>query len=996
MNSRTWLDATVTTVAAVATLLFAVNAWNDYRASLEEGWERTDRNVFVLKEQTERAFEAGRLIAARITDIAATRGLGYFRDEGWPELAEFAEAAPLIGSVWLIDSDANLVANSLQRDVPRANYADREYFTMIDSGHEEHVTGLLLGRIEPVWFFSYARAMIIDGEFRGLVLMSMHADYFSRLHRDLNFGADGALALYRHDGAVVMRWPLQPSDEGASARTTPLFREHLPRQPSGRFLDPDSAAGPMLTAYATAAGAPIIVTAAVSRDAVLAPFWLRFYRDLVLFAIATLLIGGLTYAAHAALKSEREAADRERKGRIKLAEILSERDQLMISLGQSEQRLRLALEAGGMSVWDWDLLKHRFVLDAQASSLFGFDPHRVIISEEDVYREIAPEDLPDVNEAVAKALRGEGPYRIEFRQIRADGTVAWLAGRGEVIRDSSEQPVRMLGVNYDISERKWAEEALRDSEERLRLAQEAGGIGSWDWDLRNDTVIWSASNFRVLGLDPKAVHPSYAAFFQVVHPDDHEDLDARIQATLKGEGALHGEFRIIDPRDGAIRWLQCRGEVRRDTDGSPIRMVGVIRDVTTRRGATDALERLTAELEARVAERTAQLVQAQKMETLGQITGGLAHDFNNLLAAVLGHLELLRKRLAARGGDEELKLLDGAAEGAERGAKLTQRLLAFARRQDLHPGVVDVAALIADMENLLRRSLGSSVRMETEFPDELWAVRVDANQFEMALLNLAVNARDAMPLGGLLTVSARNEVVGADHPLALSPGDYVCVVVADTGIGMDAATLARVTEPFFTTKRQGQGTGLGLSMVHGLAGQSGGVLSLSSRPGEGTRVALWLPRADEGPPTAARPPEESPARPMRSWVVLMVEDDWLVASSTEAMLKDLGHEVIAVSSAAAALDVLNSGCAVDLVMTDQAMPDMTGLELIGRIRERWPHLPVLLATGYAELPGGAPENIPKLSKPYRQADLARWVEKLVASARDGSEQTGRSAPLRSS
>lgn len=994
MTSRGWLIATVLSVAAVAALLFAVNAWNDYQATLAEGWGRTERNAFVLKEQAERAFEAGRLIGDRIADITAAHGLAYFGGEGWPELRDFSKAAPMIGSVWVIDANADLVATSLHREVPRANYSDREYFTVLNAGHREHVSGLLLGRVDRFWFFSYARALIVDGEFRGVVLMSMHADTFSRLHRDLNFGPDGALAVYRNDGAVVMRWPLQPGDEGANAGSTPLFREHLPRQPSGHFMDKSRGEGPLLTAYASAAGAPIIVTAAIPRDAVLARFWLGFYRDLILFAIAAVLITGLTYAAVTALENEHRAAEQERKGRIKLGEILSERDQLMISLGQSEQRLRLALEAGGMSVWDWDLLERTIVLDAQANSLFGYDPERVVVSEDDIYREIAPDDLPDVKEAVTRALRGEGSYRAEFRQIRRNRTLVWLAGRGEVIRDAHGQPVRMLGVNYDITERKRAEDALRDSEERLRLAQEAGGIGSWDWDLRNDTVIWSDSNFRLLGLDPKDVCPSYAAFFRVVHPDDRDGLRDEVEKALATEQGLHAEFRVVDGSDGAIRWLQCRGEVKRGSDGSPVRMVGVIRDVTTRRCATEALERLTAELEARVAERTAQLVQAQKMETLEQITGGLAHDFNNLLAAVLGHLELLRKRLAARGDGEDLKLLDGAAEGAERGAKLTQRLLAFARRQDLRPGIVDIPALIAGMENLLRRSLGPSVRIETEFPDDLWAVRVDANQFEMALLNLAVNARDAMPVGGLLMISARNKGVSPNHPLALSPGDYVCLVVTDTGVGIDEATLARVTEPFFTTKQKGQGTGLGLSMVHGLAGQSGGALSLSSRPGTGTRVELWLPRANEMMPAVAPMPEEIQASPRRSWVVLLVDDDWLVASSTEAMLKDLGHEVIAVSSAARALEVLASGRPVDLVMTDHAMPGMTGIELINRIREGWPNLPVLLATGYAELPGNAPQNIPKLTKPYRQADLAAWIGKLVGSPRH-SEQKGEAVPLRS-
>jgi PAS domain S-box-containing protein len=993
VNSRRWLIATVLTAVTAATLMFALNAWSDYRSTLADGWARAERRAFVVKEQTERAFEAARLVAGRIRDIADARGLEYFRGEGWSELAGFPQAAPLIGSVWVIDAEANLVANSLNPDAPRANYADREYYTVLNAGHEEYVTGLLLGRVDPVWFFSYAHAIIIDDVFRGVALMSMHADYFGRLHRDMDFGSDGALGVYRSDGVVVMRWPLQPSDEGASAADTALFREHLPRQPAGRFEATGPDGVPMLTVYATATGAPVVVTAVISRDAVLAPFWHGFYRDLVLFVMAVTLIGGLTYAAHAALQNERDMADRERKGRLKLAALLAERNQLVTSLEESEKRLRLALEAGGMSVWDWDLRARVVSLDSYAASLFNYEPGRLVVSESDAYDQIAPEDLSSVQNAVEQALRGEGPYYTEFRHIGADGAVTWFVGRGEVVRDDDGRPLRMLGLNYDITARKRIEEDLRESEERLRLAQEAGGIGSWDWDLSTDTVIWSASNFRVLGLDPAKVRPSHAAFFDAVHPDDRGPLDAKVQAARRGESTLEAEFRVADSSGGAIRWLQCRGETRRDPDGNPIRMVGVNRDVTSRRRAIDALERLTGELEARVAERTAQLVQAQKMETLGQITGGLAHDFNNLLAAVLGNLELLRKRLAVNGDDAALKMLDEASEGAERGAKLTQRLLAFARRQDLRPDVIDIAVLIAGMENLLRRSLGPSVRIETNFPDDLWLASVDANQLEMAILNLAVNARDAMPDGGVLTVSANNEVAGPAHPAALAAGNYVRLVVSDTGVGMDEETLSRVTEPFFTTKRQGHGTGLGLSMVHGLTGQSGGALRLSSWPGAGTRVEMWLPQARSATGAQARRSEETEPQGLRSWLVLLVEDDWLVASSTEALLKDLGHKVIAVPSAARALEVLQSGGPIDLVITDHAMPEMTGIELIGRIREAWPHLPVLLATGYAELPGGVQFDVPRLSKPYRQADLAARIEQLVGVAQPGA-QDGKVVSLR--
>ena len=264
MNAARWLAAIVVTAAAAATLMFALSSWSDYQATLDDGWRAAERKAFVLKEQTERAFEAGRLVAARVRDITAARGLDYFRDAGWPELAGFSQVAPLIGSVWIVDAEANLVGNSLTPDPSPANYADRAYYAAMKAGDEEYVSSLLLGRMDPIWFFSYVRSIVVDGEFRGLVLMSMHADYFRHLHRDMSFGADGILAVYRTDGALVMRWPLRPDDANASAAASPLFREHLPQQPAGRIEATDDSGVPLLTVYATAAGAPIVVTAAIA------------------------------------------------------------------------------------------------------------------------------------------------------------------------------------------------------------------------------------------------------------------------------------------------------------------------------------------------------------------------------------------------------------------------------------------------------------------------------------------------------------------------------------------------------------------------------------------------------------------------------------------------------------------------------------------------------------------------------------------------------------
>src|SRR6266849_858771 len=416
---------------------------------------------------------------------------------------------------------------------------------------------------------------------------------------------------------------------------------------------------------------------------------------------------------------------------------------------------------------------------------------------------------------------------------------------------------------------------------------------------------------------------------------------------------------------------------------------------------TRQLETLNAELERRVAERTAELAQAnadlerrveertrereaalaqvhemQKVESLGQLTGGVAQDFNNLLMAVLGNLEILRKYIPSDA--KLLRLIDGAIQGAERGATLTKRMLAFARRQELKPATVDVPQLVDSMVEMLSRSLGPGVEITTRFEDDVPAARVDPNQLELALLNLALNARDAMPRGGMLTMSTRRARVEVGDVLGLEPGEYVCIAERDTGVGMEETTVKRATEPFFTTKGPGRGTGLGLSMVDGLVAQSGGAMRISSEVGTGTTIELWLPVAapetvEEGRP--AGPPRIDGLRACR---VLVVDDDPIVAAGTAAMLEDLGHSAIEAGSAEIALQVLSSEPGIDFVITDHAMPGMTGTDLAERIRRTWPGVPVVLASGYPEVPGDE-LGVPRLSKPYRQEELARLLASMVGA-----------------
>lgn len=372
-------------------------------------------------------------------------------------------------------------------------------------------------------------------------------------------------------------------------------------------------------------------------------------------------------------------------------------------------------------------------------------------------------------------------------------------------------------------------------------------------------------------------------------------------------------------------------------------------------------------------EAQAQLREAQKAEALGHLTGGVAHDFNNLLMAILGSLELVRKRLEP--GSEHHRLLSTAIQGAERGAVLTQRLLAFARRQDLKLTNFDIGQVVAGLEPLVRPFLGHAIHLDLHAAPDLPPVRGDQNQTELALLNLCINARDAMPTGGRLRIVAEaSAVAGGEGPSTIPSGNYVVVSVTDDGVGMDAQTLNRATEPFFTTKGPGKGSGLGLSMVQGMAAQSGGAFRMSSIPGNGTTAEIWLPAADISlaPVVIPEVGAEQDQRPAARLRVLVVDDDALVVMGTVAMLEDLGHQAVETSSAREALRVLEHE-EVDLLLTDYAMPEMTGLELIKILEERRPGLPVVLASGFADQPVGV-ERVPnRLAKPYRQSQLAAAI-----------------------
>lgn len=555
-----------------------------------------------------------------------------------------------------------------------------------------------------------------------------------------------------------------------------------------------------------------------------------------------------------------------------------------------------------------------------------------------------------------------GRFEGEGWRVRKEGSHFWCHIVVDPIRSSDGTLLGFAKITRDLTERKLVQESLKQSEQQFRmLVQSVTDYAIYMLDPTGVVTNWNSGAQRIKGYMPdEIIGQHYSVFF--TEEDRQSGMPQRGLATALRDGRFESQGLRVR-KDGTRFWASVVVDPIRNDAGTLIGFAKVTRDITESVEAQRELER------AREA-----LFQSQKLESLGRLTGGIAHDFNNLLMAVLGGLEIVRRRVAD--DPKILPLLDNAIHGAQRGVSLSQRMLAFARRQELHLELVDVSELVRGMAGLLRQSLGPRIEVETRFPLSLKPILADANQMELALLNLAVNARDAMPDGGTFTISAREHRLDApDGPLPA--GDYLCLALTDEGEGMDAATLEQATEPFFTTKGVGKGTGLGLSMVHGLAAQSGGRLALKSEIGVGTTAELWLPLA-VGPvmPAEAETPQQPEPRGALTLNVLAVDDDPLVLTTTGAMLEDLGCHVFEAESAEQALDILANN-RIQLVLTDQAMPHMTGSQLAELIRHRYPTLPVILATGYADKLSGLAGKLPRLAKPFDQLALAQGIAAVM-------------------
>jgi PAS domain S-box-containing protein len=562
-------------------------------------------------------------------------------------------------------------------------------------------------------------------------------------------------------------------------------------------------------------------------------------------------------------------------------------------------------------------------------------------------------------ERALRTARLEGKFESEGWRVRKDGGWFWAAVVIDPIWSPSGELLAYAKITRDLTKRKDAERQLKLSEEQFRLlVQGVVDYAIYMIDTEGNVTNWNLGAQRIKGYAPGEIIGRHFSQFYT-DEDRAAGLPRRALETADREGKFESEgWRVR--KDGNRFWAHVVMDPLRDETGTLLGFAKITRDITERKEAQAKLDM------AREA-----LNQSQKMEAIGHLTGGVAHDFNNLLMVVLSGLELIRKRVPP---DPKITmLLDNVVQATERGAILTKRMLAFARRQELKTENIHIPELVHGMGDMLQRSLGQSASIETHFPLRLSPVSADANQLEMALLNLAVNARDAMPEGGRIIIAAHEQALSPGNFNGMKPGRYVRLSVTDTGAGMDEETLKRATEPFFTTKGVGKGTGLGLPMVHGLAEQFGGRFMLRSRVGEGTVAEIWLPTAEHiavSEPTP--PPALATKRYYEPLVVLAVDDDPLVLTNTVAMLEELGHTAIEASSGKRALEILGEDNSIDLIVTDQAMPEMTGAELARTIRAKWPKLSIVLATGFAETPADS-IALPRLSKPFTQAELAEKI-----------------------
>ena len=708
------------------------------------------------------------------------------------------------------------------------------------------------------------------------------------------------------------------------------------------------------------------------------------------------------------------------------AALLAELGDRLRAQQASEARMRFATQAGRLGIWERDLRTNALTTSRIVREHFGQDPDAPF-SYPALLAAIHPADRETVADAATRSIETGDDYAVEHRVRRPGSRIGWVELRAQVVRGADGAPLLMAGTSLDITGRRQAEartRALVDLDDRFRalddpaelafaaaeilgqtLEVSRAGYGAIDTQAETITIErdWNAPGIQSLA--GRLHFRDYGSYIEDLKRGDtvvvaDADGDPRTAGTAQALKAISAQSFINMPVTEGEGWVALLYLNHATARAWPPEELAFVREVAhrtrmavERRRAEQELKALANTLETQVAARTAELMQSeaalrqsQKMEAVGQLTGGLAHDFNNLLTGIAGSLDLLKTRVEqGRLGDVD-RFISAAQTSASRAAALTHRLLAFSRRQTLEPRATDMNRLVAGMEELVRRTVGPAIAVEVAGAPDLWSTLVDPSQLENALLNLCINARDAMPDGGKLTIETGNGWLDerAGRNRGLPPGAYVTLCVSDTGAGMTPEVAAKAFDPFFTTKPIGQGTGLGLSMIYGFVQQSGGQVRIHSAPGQGTAVRLYLPRHQGRAEDAEAPPDLAQApRAQQGETVLVVDDEATVRMLVTEVLTELGYQTLEAEDGAAGLRILRSGARIDLVVTDVGLPGgMNGRQVADAARALRPGLKVLFITGYAETAvlshGHLEPGMHVLVKPFAMEALAARVKDLLS------------------
>ncbi|MGI8526273.1 MAG: MASE1 domain-containing protein [Pseudolabrys sp.] len=669
------------------------------------------------------------------------------------------------------------------------------------------------------------------------------------------------------------------------------------------------------------------------------------------------------------MQAERDQTIRARTADLADAnsQLATSNEQLSVSIEQLSDANLLMREAqrlANLGSWVWDIAANRVTWSDQLYEIYGVARDAFGGTADDFLKCLHPEDRERTRTQIENALASGSGFQGEERIVRPNGDVRHLLTTSEVVRDDKGAALRMVGVCRDITDRMRIESALRESEQNYRLL--VSGVKDHSifmLDTRGRVRNWNAGAERLKQYSAgEIVGQHFSRFYTDEDRANDQPNRALVIAAQEGRHEMQG-WRVR--KDGTKFFANVVIDAVRDDSGELIGFAKITRDITAQHEAQIALE-----------QSREQLTQAQKMEALGQLTGGIAHDFNNLLMIMGGHAQLLQKRLTEA---KDLQAIEAIRAAAGRGEKLTRQLLAFSRRQTLTPVVVDLRSRVDAVREMLSASLRGNIELTCEIEDTIWPVEVDLGELELALVNVAVNARDAMPEGGRITVSARNVVLRPGSAAGPLDGDFVALAVIDNGSGIPPELVQRVFEPFFTTKPVGKGTGLGLSQVHGFAQQSGGAVTIDSKAGEGTAVTIYLPRGKAELPANVEEPAKSDEHKLGT--ILMVEDSREVAEVTGTLLEQLGYRVVRAENAAEALRHLSQGINFDLLFSDIVMPGaFNGFALAKECSELYPGIPILLTSGYNDAAQAAGNDFPILRKPY---DISA-LERAVAASLNGT------------